>query len=53
MIYVATTMRITRERMVTAVKDADKTFNAPETTRFAVCWLDDMVDSDANIREGF
>jgi hypothetical protein len=51
--YDAATMIITRDGMVTAIKDADKTYNAPETTRHTVGWLDDMVAADGTIREGF
>jgi hypothetical protein len=51
--YDAETMVITREGMVTAIKDADKTYNAPETIRYDVAHIDDMVTADGAIREGY
>jgi len=51
--YDASTMVITREGMVTALKDADKTYNAPETIRYNVAHIDDMVTADGAIREGY
>jgi len=51
--YDASTMIIHRDGLVTALKDADKTYNAPETMRYAVAHIDDMVTADGAIREGF
>ena len=51
--YDAASMIIRRDGSVTALKDADKTFNAPETTRYLVAHIDDMVSVDGSIREGW
>ncbi len=51
--YDASTMVITRDGVVTALKDANKTYSAPETIRYAVAHIDDMVTADGAIREGF
>ena len=51
--YDANTMIITRDGVVTALKDADKTYNAPETMRYAVAHIDDMVTADGAICEWF
>ena len=51
--YDAGTMVISRDGMVTAIKDADKTCNGPETIRYNVAHIDDMVTADGMIREGY
>lgn len=51
--YDADTMVITRGGMITALKDADKTGNGPETIRYYVAHIDDVVDTDGTIRGGF
>ena len=51
-VWDASTMHITRDGMVTAKKDADKT-NASENTRYNVASLDDLVTENGEIREGF
>lgn len=51
--YDADTMIISRDGMVTALKDADKTYNGPETIRYNVAHIDDMVTADGAIREGY
>jgi hypothetical protein len=51
--YDATTMVIRRDGIVTAIKDADKTFNGTETIRYNVAHIDDIVTADGSIREGY
>ena len=47
------TMVIHRDGYVSAIKDADKTFNGPETVRYVVGHINDMVNPDGVIREGY
>ena len=41
--YDATTVRFHRDGTISAVKDADKTFNAPETMRLLVCHVGEFA----------
>jgi hypothetical protein len=49
----ATTMRIGADGVVTARKDADKTFAGNDPARYVVGHVDEMVAADGAIREGY
>lgn len=46
--YDASTMRISRDGAVSAAKDADKTFNGPETGRYLVGYAAEILSDAAN-----
>lgn len=51
--YDADTVRISRDGIVTALKDADKTFAGHDPRRWTVGHIDDLTYADGTIREGF
>lgn len=51
--YDASTVRISRNGEVSALKDADKTFAGNDSTRYFVGYVSDMVAPDGSIREGW
>lgn len=51
--YDASTMRITRDGIVTAKQDADKTFCGNDQNRYHIGYYGDMVTQDGTIREGW
>lgn len=52
-VWDASTMTITRDGIVTAQRDSDKTYAGGNTARFVVATLDEMVTADGKVREGF
>lgn len=52
-IWDASTMRITANGMVTALRDANKTCAGSEDARYDVAPLDEMVTAEGLIRLGF
>jgi hypothetical protein len=51
--YDASTLRISRDGVVSALKDADKTFAGNDRRRYVVGHVDEIVDKDGSIREGY
>ena len=49
----AGTMVIGRDGLVSALKDANKTFNGPETMRWMVGYVADMVRQNGTVIEDF
>ena len=49
----AETVRISRDGLVTARKDADKTFAGSDPSRYVVGHVDEMVATDGSVREGW
>ena len=52
-VWDASTMMITADGMVTALRDANKTYAGSEDARCNVASLDEMVTAEGEIRPGF